>query len=926
MSSHDYEGWRVFQSSYVPVTHLYPAGQGTAPELEESQYRNHFRRSQDTIASAGRSSSPSRKGLPNYRPAPLRWPFLGALVVVILVFLSLVGMACHVLPAEVDRSFVPQSESSSTAGSQASGTSALSPLLRPRSWFYPKNGTAIDPLTQNLILSTSTSGAVAQAPTMSTTSSSSTASESPISSSHILSSPAISTTLSTASEPLIGSEHIPTTPSTARASETATSVATEPLGSDAMGNHESVGSETTTPALGDNTPVVTTIRHTTTLDGVLSTETGQATLTMVRVFTAETTLAAVVSSFTKVRTLDGLVSVYDEVATQNGVIPLVRPSYVPAQVLTMKDSDGVPTATVTSTPPPFFTPTLVTLAGPNGVPTATISTSVIVESIISFLTNSAGIATATVTVYPTYPSNNPIPQKDIKVSSISKGQYFVGFFLPPLLSTLLMIPIRVVDLSAKQFQPWHALTSATGAPAQDSLCLRSNGVYGLVPSVRSLFGGQALVLLTTLLILCSALLVPLSAEAIALKLDGSCSEANVTGCATNLGVFLGPARGAISLLGVMAVLVAIIIVVMRRWRSGVATNPWTVAGIASLSTNPEVKAVFSSLPTGREGRIRHSQLSQALADRKFKLGYFTNHDGNTGYGIMVHSEMGSLLRRSASNSSSSSELDVKKNRRKERHLPFLMLSYASRICFLLLLTGVVIVTLYYNIADTDSPFETFMETPSSGARALFTSLGVVISFFWNSFFAGESVACKSSGRDKTDRILDLAVLSPFVLLSRAPQSAQRSVLLSPPTSALMGARSAIEQRNLPLVVVAFMAILSDFMPMLLNNVPLRMTQAWMTHLVCTWLAVAMLGVMWLVVVGSFFVTWPHMPVDPRTIAGAMFYVCDSRMVLCYEGLGVLGKKERDGRVDEMGLKFQFGDIVGLSGRKRIGVDALHDQT
>jgi uncharacterized membrane protein YgcG len=138
--------------------------------------------------------------------------------------------------------------------------------------------------------------------------------------------------------------------------------------------------------------------------------------------------------------------------------------------------------------------------------------------------------------------------------------------------------------------------------------------------------------------------------------------------------------------------------------------------------------------------------------------------------------------------------------------------------------------------------------------------------------------------------------------------------------------SAVKQRHGFLVVVAFTAILAEFMPILLSNVPFRVTQTWIASRACTWMAVGVLSLMWLVVVGSFFVSWPHMPVDPSTIAGAVYYVCDSWMLWSLEGLSRLREEERDGRIAELALRFRFGDIVGLSGRRRVGVDGLDDYT
>ncbi|KAK3390644.1 hypothetical protein B0H63DRAFT_429268 [Podospora didyma] len=656
----------------------------------------------------------------------------------------------------------------------------------------------------------------------------------------------------------------------------------------------------------DPTAITTTVVRQTTLPGIVSTITGQTTFSEVR-----TLGKAVVSDYAEVLTTKTLLT-----ANAAGAYYY---SYETVRVLTLTDSNGVSTATVIRTPPVFYTPTVVTLSNSAGVPTATLSTSALVAPRVTTLKNSDGVPTATVTEYPAYPSGNSSsrttpkqqqPQTVIQVYYMSNAQYFTGFFLPPILSVMLTIPIRMIDLSAKQFQPWHELTRRQGATAYESLCLKTDGFYGIASSIRSLAGGQALIFLTTLLTLCSVILVPLSAEAIALKLHGSCSVTDFRGCAMTLGVFLAPARAAMALLGLMVVLVVLILIVLYRWRSGVASNPWTITGTASLSTNPEVRALLRALPAGRDERIQHNQLLKALDGRTFKLGYFFNRHGVPEYGIMIHQEVRPLSRDSESTSLEKGDGPETEGmtHKTGHHLPFLMLSYKGRISFLVLLTGVMIVILYYNTTSGDSPFESFMDTSNFGVRALFTLVGVGITFSWSSFFTS------------------LAVLSPYQLLAQARQPAERSIILSPPLNAFVGIWSAIRRRHVFLVIVAFTAILSEFMPLLLSNVPFRVTQTWTTHLVCTWLATAILGVMWLVVAGGFFVRWPHMPVDPSTIAGAMYYVCDSWVVWSLEGLSVLGEKERDRKVQAMGLKYELGNIVGLEGRRRIGVDGIHDHS
>lgn len=507
--------------------------------------------------------------------------------------------------------------------------------------------------------------------------------------------------------------------------------------------------------------VVETTTTETTLREVVSTFTTLSTVSgAVRTFTTLSTVKSRVSSFTSIKTLAAVaVTGYEVVATIDGGGGIVAYETAPA-VVTLTDADGMPTATVTR--PPFSTPTLVTLFGADGAPTTTITTSALATPIVTTLRNSAGVPTATVTEYPVVvrPSGRPEPEPGtgtqpppesqivVEIYSLSRLEYFIGFFLPPILSVMLTIPVRMIDLAAKQYQPWHALAYGAGrggAAASESLCLRTGGIHGISSSMRSLAeGSQApLVFLTTLLTICSVAIVTLSPEAIALKLHGSCSATDFRGCAMTLGVFLAPARAVVVLLAFMTLLIVLIsLVLLRRWRSGVAANPWTIAGVAALATNPDVRALFASLPTGRRGRVKHSELVKALAGHMFVLGHFVNDHGVSEYGVMIREEDDSQ----ESDGSGPGIVGVRRQQtdaaeetrhKTEHHLPFLMLSYKGRAAFLVLLTGLMVVILYYNNTWDDTPFEQFMDTSSFGVRALFTLVGICITFFWSSFFTSE---------------------------------------------------------------------------------------------------------------------------------------------------------------------------------------------
>lgn len=70
------------------------------------------------------------------------------------------------------------------------------------------------------------------------------------------------------------------------------------------------------------------------------------------------------------------------------------------------------------------------------------------------------------------------------------------------------------------------------------------------------------------------------------------------------------------------------------------------------------------------------------------------------------------------------------------------------------------------------------------------------------------------------------------------------------------------------------------------------------------------------------VKWPYMPAAPDSLAGWIYYVCDSAMLRDFERLSMVGQRERDGRVERMGRVYRFGWMTGVSGFgiNRIGID------
>ena len=62
-----------------------------------------------------------------------------------------------------------------------------------------------------------------------------------------------------------------------------------------------------------------------------------------------------------------------------------------------------------------------------------------------------------------------------------------------------------------------------------------------------------------------------------------------------------------------------------------------------------------------------------------------------------------------------------------------------------------------------------------------------------------------------------------------------------------------------------------------------------------------------------------MPVDPSTVAGNMYYLCDSPILGDFKGRSLMDKKERNIQIKRIRTKFRFGEVGSRSGKPGISV-------
>lgn len=497
----------------------------------------------------------------------------------------------------------------------------------------------------------------------------------------------------------------------------------------------------------------------------------------------------------------------------------------------------------------------------------------------------------------------------VVVYGVGLRDYILGAFLPTVLAALIAYPFKLININARLMQPFHEMATARevgGVSAEASIFLRFYDWTGAFSLPRSARLKQPVIVISDFLVLGAALLAPIAAETVSVHVPDGCQK----GCFGNLGVTTIPGRVLEALMAaMMALLIALIVFLsVLRWETGMSHNPWSIAGMASLGLSPDIRDKIMKIPCPSIGSIKEKAILKALNGSKYALDeYWVSSSpgavSTRGYGIVVRSSDDDA-KKPKSNEPKKGETRGPRNSKKDKKTqPFAILTWWGRCVLLFILACVMIIATYYETTSLNSGFERFMNGRGFGVRFFFTALGVVIGGCMETFFRS------------------VAIILPYQQLSKCALPAERSILLSPPTNAFYGLYSAFRQRSIFFGFVAFASILAELvLPVTLSHVPFSHLDTYETQLVCAWLSISILSLMILVILCSFLIRWPHMPVDPRTIAGAMFYVCDSWMLGTMEGMATLGKKERDPIIRAQRLRYEFANSVGVSGKERMNVD------
>lgn len=394
----------------------------------------------------------------------------------------------------------------------------------------------------------------------------------------------------------------------------------------------------------------------------------------------------------------------------------------------------------------------------------------LVQVVLSTLAYATVLPTTIPTVLPMPPDGGPAGDPgavELEVLGLTTAQYFAGAFLPTVLAVVATSLLDVIGTNAKLMQPFQALASASssvggasfsgggpiqsggggGAVAEASVFLRFDAYMGLLTIPQAIRLGQPLIVVTQLAVLGSAFLAPLAAEAVAIFTPSGCTEM----CYGKIAVQRPVARALEGLMGAIAVLLVAVLAFtsLKRWKTGVNHNPWSIAGMASLCLNREVRELISRIPRGEGRAVPEKEIAKVLEGRRYRLDEFvepTRH--GVSYGLVVMEEDGqagqqrSLLETETLAGHIEGEADRLQTERSGVGSPgfsswLAPLSWWFRSLLIFCVASVMAIVAYYQDSTGDSGFERFMDSRGFGVRFFSTLLGVLLGGLMGALFECE---------------------------------------------------------------------------------------------------------------------------------------------------------------------------------------------
>jgi Protein of unknown function (DUF3433) len=359
------------------------------------------------------------------------------------------------------------------------------------------------------------------------------------------------------------------------------------------------------------------------------------------------------------------------------------------------------------------------------------------------------------------------------------------------------------------------------------------------------------------------------------------------------------ARALQGVLSVIAILITTLILFSWRRRSGVFSNPSTIASMAALLGHEEFLADLRQLDPSASA----SQISETLSGNKYMLSSYEAAPGHYRYGITKKTSMKNSSHTTCSVSSRYSQLSNPPNttfasqpdQSATRSFSTRSLREALFLFFILALLAVI---LAYYLDHADDAFNRFFNSQTFGPRFTLTCAAVVIDFHWKTLET------------------EVRIMAPYRRLGKRNAKAANTVLKDMHGTPVGSLPSALWQGEWFHAMIAATAVLSDLLIIAVSGVPVGRAQVWQAFLASVYISVGILGVMILSVFGILWwrigIEKLGMPREPDCLIAVLLMLCNDGNGIRknFEGWEAVNGRERERACRERKGRYRGGWVEG----------------
>jgi hypothetical protein len=309
------------------------------------------------------------------------------------------------------------------------------------------------------------------------------------------------------------------------------------------------------------------------------------------------------------------------------------------------------------------------------------------------------------------------------------GSLVLANYVPLIVSVLVVQFWTAIYSQAKLIEPFVRLNTEVGVAANSVLDAFYLSSYLTPDPILAIIRKHWLILWTSLVYFVIGLLGPLASEFLFLDTNyPDCpilrlGPANMNPCwPPRLSIDPGIARGIEGLLTFAAVMCLSLAVMIMRTRSGIYSDPSSIASITSLVHHPEVVNDFRSF----SAEASMKEVREFLKGKFYKLGDYQRQDGVWRYGIVPTVP---TVQQSMSEKPPVTQ--------KPRYRRWRILDLIADVIFgLVILALLGIVAGYYKDAKND-PFNNFFNSGKFGPSFALTATGSLMAMNWKRIERGK---------------------------------------------------------------------------------------------------------------------------------------------------------------------------------------------